>query len=263
MAKRREENSSTFDQAKCPNCEEEQSLMLLADSQEKAEKQKRSGKPLFFVAQFGCVNCKTLFKWAQRAPRYVVGYHGCSRDFAESLRSKKVSVSEWAYSEKSYEWLGKGVYFWEDAPGRAWQWARIRFPKNPAVVATTIKLGACVDLADTKFTGLLSGSFLDLKASYGAEKPPRPLPQNRNAPQRPGEEPDEDFKVRKLDAVVVNNLITIMEKGGAKIQTVRCPFEEGKAAFPGAKIKMQSHVQIAVLDRECIDKRIWLIPEVM
>ncbi|OWK46557.1 hypothetical protein FRUB_00256 [Fimbriiglobus ruber] len=62
---------------------------------------------------------------------------------------------------------------------------------------------------------------------------------------------------------MVNNLITIMEKGGAKIQTVRCPFEEGKAAFPGAKIKMQSHVQIAVLDRECIDKRIWLIPEVM
>jgi len=61
----------------------------------------------------------------------------------------------------SYDWLGAGIYFWEQAPGRAWQWARERYRADGAVVATEIRLGKCLDLGDTVFAGLLRQSFAD------------------------------------------------------------------------------------------------------
>ena len=44
-------------------------------------------------------------------PITVTGYHGTTRRFAEKiLRDDFVaSVNEW-------DWLGHGVYFWQDAP---------------------------------------------------------------------------------------------------------------------------------------------------
>jgi hypothetical protein len=49
----------------------------------------------------------------------VDGYHGTSRNAAEMI------VSEgWKLSQNEYDWLGDGVYFWQDAPHRALEWAQ-------------------------------------------------------------------------------------------------------------------------------------------
>jgi hypothetical protein len=67
----------------------------------------------------------------------------------------------------------------------------------------------------------------------------RPLPQNKGR----------ELKLRMLDSLVINSLTSaILEE----VQTVRGTFEEGAEAFPGAALKMETHIQIAVRDRQCI-----------
>ena len=61
---------------------------------------------------------------------FVYGFHGCSRDVAEMLLSgKDVSLNS---SENDYDWLGSGIYFWEEAPHRALEWAQKKFGKDRA-----------------------------------------------------------------------------------------------------------------------------------
>jgi hypothetical protein len=75
------------------------------------------------------------------------------------------------------------------------------------------------------------------------------MPQNRNAAgSRPG-----DKVLRYRDCAVVDyTLRSIAQSESIKYQTVRSVFLEGKPAFPGSKIALKSHIQIAVKDPACI-----------
>src|SRR5205823_246968 len=92
--------------------------------------------------------------------------HRCRQDFARELVAGRVGAEEWKMSQNDYDWLGEGIYFWEHAPGRAWQWARERYGGDGAVVATEVRLGRCLDLADTEFTGLLREAYEDIVNLY-------------------------------------------------------------------------------------------------
>ena len=67
----------------------------------------------------------------------------------------------------------------------------------------------------------------------------------RSLPQNTGR----DLKSRDLDCLVINNLTKNMAE---EVQTVRGAFEEGEAAFPGAALRMETHLQLAVRDSRCI-----------
>ena len=58
-----------------------------------------------------------------------------------------------------------------------------------------------------------------------------------------------ELKNRKLDCLVINNLDPAIS---GQVQTVRGAFEEGDEAFPGAALKKETHIQVAVRDPECI-----------
>src|SRR5829696_1824152 len=73
-----------------------------------------------------------------RFARVVLGYHGSEPEFAEALLRGEVGVDQWNLSENPYDWLGKGIYFWEYAPERARDWA-----KDKAVIGAVIQLGVC------------------------------------------------------------------------------------------------------------------------
>ena len=47
-----------------------------------------------------------------RRANLVIGFHGCDR-----------SVVEKVIRTNDYDWLGSGIYFWENNEERAWQWA--------------------------------------------------------------------------------------------------------------------------------------------
>ena len=57
-------------------------------------------------------------------------------------------------SNNSYDWLGHGVYFWENNEQRAFQFAQEASKrtsssiKEPFVIGAVIDLGYCLDLTD-------------------------------------------------------------------------------------------------------------------
>lgn len=53
-------------------------------------------------------------------PNLVLGFHGCDEDTYKKVLYKHEALTP---SKNPYDWLGNGIYFWEDSVDRAWQWA--------------------------------------------------------------------------------------------------------------------------------------------
>lgn len=173
-------------------------------------------------------------------PRIVVGYHGCSDAFAQRLLSGRLRFSEWKRSQSPWDWLGHGIYFWEHSPERALRWARERRRwRRPGVVGALIQLGRCFDLTDITNSESLSIAYEQLAEDYAAAG--RALPTNGGPPP--------DLKRRELDCLVINRCA---DRAPAPYQTTRGVFLEGDPAYPGAMIRRESHIQIAVRDVSCI-----------
>ena len=84
----------------------------------------------------------------------VTGFHGTSRASAGSILANCFDLSR-----NEYDWLGEGVYFFQDAPQRALDWARERFGREAAVVMAMIDLDGCMDLLDIGWQNLLVRTF--------------------------------------------------------------------------------------------------------
>jgi hypothetical protein len=61
-----------------------------------------------------------------RFARIIVGYHGCSEKFARNILVGKQPIADWKPSDNKWDWLGRGIYFWEHSPERALRWAQER-----------------------------------------------------------------------------------------------------------------------------------------
>src|SRR4051794_26746785 len=60
----------------------------------------------------------------ERFARTIIGYHGCTRAFAEDVLLGRTPIDQWQPSQNVWDWLGHGIYFWEHSPGRALRWAQ-------------------------------------------------------------------------------------------------------------------------------------------
>ena len=88
-------------------------------------------------------------------PIRVTGYHGTTRP-----RSANILEEGFTISQKPWEWLGHGVYFWQDAPYRAHAWARDwtrqrGIEGEPVVVAAELQLESYLDFLDVANTDIL------------------------------------------------------------------------------------------------------------
>jgi hypothetical protein len=54
-------------------------------------------------------------------PNLIIGFHGCDIRVRDKLLNHP---NEIVISQKPYDWLGHGMYFWENNYGRAMQWAK-------------------------------------------------------------------------------------------------------------------------------------------
>jgi len=176
----------------------------------------------------------------EKFARIVVGYHGCTRTFADGLLLGKIPIAEWSKSQNAYDWLGEGIYFWEHSPGRALRWATEQFHRRAAVIGTVIQLGVCFDLLDEDMTSLLAASYQELEPYFGAAG--KALPVNKG----------KDKKLRELDCAVINHCLNRMAQRRIPFDTVRGAFLEGPPVFPGTTISAETHIQIAVLNVDCI-----------
>lgn len=178
---------------------------------------------------------------------FVLGYHGCSKAVGEKL----LSGVPFKASDNNYDWLGPGIYFWENNPERAIAWGGLRL-KDPAqayAVGAIIELGYCLDLTTQSASAALVRSYEQLAAAAAIAR--LPLPSNSS---------DDDQLRRNLDCAVIRTLHqTLEDDGAAAVDTVKGIFVEGGALFPGSAIRALTHCQIAVRNPACI-KGVFRIP---
>jgi hypothetical protein len=176
----------------------------------------------------------------------VYGYHGTSQTKAADILQHGFLTRD-----NDYDWLGTGIYFFQDAPIRAKQWATQQHPNNPAVIFALIKLENCIDLFDVGWQPLLKNMcnlFTERRRSMN-----RPLPKQN---------PDRS-KAHRLDCAFLNFAHELMLSQGQSIaplaplaiDSIRAAFIEGERIFPDSAIFDLTHVQIAIrnptLIQEC------------
>lgn len=139
-------------------------------------------------------------------PHFILAYHGCSKEIANRIIDQsRESLEE---SDNAYDWLGRGVYFWENDPVRALQWAKERYADNAAAIGAVIDLGLCLNMTDQSSIRLVSYMFQTLqKTQY----------QKMKTYQNKG-------KRRNLDCFVINTLYQFL-------LTRKTPFDTSRAIF--------------------------------
>ena len=170
--------------------------------------------------------------------RIVTGYHGTGIQAANA-----VIRDGFLLSQNSYDWLGDGVYFFQDAPNRAWEWAHSRHPDDPAVVGADLELADCMDLLDNAWIPVLADAY---NAYIGLLKE-----TGRTPPAQTG-------GAHRLDREVINYAIGVLSQSGIEISCVRGAFAEGRPAYPGSALYDRTHVQISVRDVSKCVRQVWL-----
>ena len=183
----------------------------------------------------------------QRLPGLVLGFHGCDEKVGEAILSGQTKHLK--HSQNDYDWLGGGIYFWENDPKRAFEFAedvRKNPKKSKGVIKKSFVMGAVIDLR--MCCNLLDRSALDeLKDSYDF------LDSTSKATQEPLPVNNLGRMARRLDCLVIETMHQLRKPSGlSSYDTVRGAIWEGGALYPGAHIEKLNHVQIAVRNTECI-----------
>jgi hypothetical protein len=176
---------------------------------------------------------------APRETHTVYGFHGTSIEAASSILE-----GGFRSSRNEYDWLGDGVYFFQDAPTRAWEWATALFGAEAAVVGARIRCdpNEWMDLLDIRWATTLA----DVHDAFLAELKRSDLPL-----------PRQTTGAHRLDRAVINYAVGILEQQQVIIRAVRAAFAEGASVFPGSALFDRAHVQIAVRDMTLIEA-VWL-----
>lgn len=192
-------------------------------------------------------------------PNTVIGFHGCDLEVRNKLVNNPNNVQ---ISTKPFDWLGHGMYFWENNYVRAQEWAENKHRqgdiKHPSVLGAIIQLDYCCDFLDSKFIKLFRAYYEIMEQNYtnaGQE-----LPKNIDAT----DDPHQNKLIRKLDCATLEFMHTaILEERNAEINafgystqrvfdTVRGVFIEGGPVYKGAGIFEKSHIQVCVRNMNCI-----------
>lgn len=185
-------------------------------------------------------------------PSIVLGFHGCDKKVADRILSGDARLLP---SENSHDWLGHGIYFWENNPVRALEYAKAltKHPERstrpvitPAVVGAVIDFGHCLNLLESKSIDIVKQGyklFLDMEKLFGTES----LPVNKQM--------ENSFPMmRNLDCAVMETIHTFRKQDQEvqEFDSVRAMFPEGKTLYPNAGFLDKNHVQVCVRNPNCI-----------
>lgn len=181
-------------------------------------------------------------------PNLIIGFHGCDKSVFEKVLYKHEPFKG---SFNDYDWLGNGMYFWENNLERAWEWANsgLTSPtvqiKEPAVIGAVIDLGYCLNLLDSSSIKLLEYQYEIFKSKM--EIADKPIPVNKNIKD------NNNLVLRYLDCAVIEDLHQERKNNDLKpFDSVRGVFFEGNEIYPTSGFKEQSHIQICVRNPNCI-----------
>ena len=183
-----------------------------------------------------------------KKPSFIYGFHGLDKDIALKILTKE---EDFKSSDNTYDWLGNGIYFWENNPERALTYAEEDSKrenskiKKPFVLGTVIDLGNCFDLLEQRNLEFLALAYNEFKKSLKEKN--KELPINAKFYQN-----DFDFKKRELDCAVIRYAHELAKKEGTEFDSVRAAFLEGKPLYEGASFRKENHIQLAILNHNCI-----------
>jgi hypothetical protein len=137
----------------------------------------------------------------------IIGFHGCDQSVVDKVITGKEDLLA---SKNDYDWLGNGIYFWENNEDRALEWAvelskrKSSSIKTPAVIGAIIDLGFCFDLTDNHYINELKVGYEEMvKLCHAAHLP---IPQNKDIGM------STDLLLRKLDCAVIQTYIGFTDR---------------------------------------------------
>ena len=179
-----------------------------------------------------------------KLPNLTLGFHGCSRATYEKVIYKREHLKR---SANSYDWLGNGIYFWENSYERALEWAKNKYHGDACVIGAVLYLGHCLNLTDYKSSLFLHEAYKATKITYEMQK--LDLPVNKNGRSKT------DVLMRDLDCTVIEMVHYLSQQKDntwAPFDSVRGVFLEGQMVYPGSAIAEKTHVQSSVVNPNCI-----------
>ncbi len=173
-------------------------------------------------------------------PFQVIGFHSCDREIGLRMVNGQDQLRP---SNNPWDWLGPGIYFWEDNPFRGLDYAvncahkGQKFNgniKTPFVIGAIIELGNCLNLVEPNAINIIKKAhgLLKIKSEVTGEK----MPSNKGAN-------------RSLDCAVIRQLHEsnkIMKE--PPYDTIRSPFHEGKPIYNEANFTDGLHIEICVIN---------------
>lgn len=183
-------------------------------------------------------------------PGLIIGFHGCDVSVRNRLANGEITLRP---SNNDYDWLGGGIYFWENNQQRALDFANeLKYRKNgissietPAVIGAVLDIGYCLDLLDASYIERVKDSYEMLLASCNILN--IPIPVNSNTGK------STDLLLRYLDCAVIQNLhFEFQIKNEKPFDSVRGAFIEGTPLYANAGFHDKNHIQLCIRNPNCI-----------
>jgi len=181
---------------------------------------------------------------AYHQPFQITGFHSCDREVGLSVLNGKDIIKS---SSNDWDWLGEGIYFWEQNPVRALEYAeesaiglqhnktRIR---NPFVIGAIIELGNCLNLIEPTSLQIVKQAYNSLKEAHNKSGEPMKL---------------NDGAKRELDCAVIKYIHEIRHRAGdPEFETIRSPFHEADLLYDNANFSARLHIEICVRKHDLI-----------
>lgn len=186
----------------------------------------------------------------QSNPGLIIGFHGCDMSVRDQVVTMETLLRP---SENAYDWLGNGIYFWENNLNRAYAFSKELMLRanakskieTPSAVGAILDMGFCLDLLNEEHIEMVKKSFITLSQSYELLNLPMPINSNVGL--------SADLLLRDLDCAVIENLHNRRKQDNIKpFDSVRSAFIEGNALYPNAGFKDKNHIQLCIRNPNCI-----------
>ena len=177
-------------------------------------------------------------------PVEVMAFHSCDKELAMRLLN---GSEELRPSNNPWDWLGPGVYFWEQNPHRALVYAeeaarqKQKFGgviKTPFVIGAFVELGNCLNLVESNSIGIVKTAYSWLFQGMNATEERMPINKGAN---------------RQLDCAVIKYLHEVNRQIELPaFDSIRSPFHEGDPLYVGSNFTERFHIEICVRNPEMI-----------
>jgi len=179
-----------------------------------------------------------------RQPLQTTGFHSCDREVGLKALNGEIDLNP---SENPWDWLGTGIYFWEQNPERALEYANesaAGIQKNkirivtPFVIGAVIELRKCLNLLEAQSLSVVKDAHYEMSRIYTLAG--KAMPFNSGAR-------------RELDCAVIKYVHKyIKDKGEQPYDTVRSAFLEGGVLYKGSNFTDRLHVELCVINKDLI-----------